>query len=106
MEDRSILHAIVQADQSARKRVDAAGRREKLLSGSFHEIQSAAEKKAMAAARQETEALRAQTEHTTAQRLARLDREQTDALAALDRVFEGKKDDCVERIFQMTVGLS
>lgn len=106
MEDKDMLRAIVQADRSARERVDAAGRREKLLSGSFSEIYAAAEKKAMDKARQETEKLRAQTDNAAAQRMAALDREQADALAALDRAFEAKKDECVERIFRMTVGLS
>ena len=106
MEDKEILHAIVRADHDARERVAAAERREKLLAGSRDGIFAAAEQKAMAAARQEAEALRAGEQESTAARIAALDRRLDEALAALDRQYEEKKQDCIERIFREAVGLS
>ncbi len=106
MEDKEILRAIVQADRTARESVDAAVRREKLLSGSGAQIDAAAEKKAMDAARQQTDRLRAEAEAAVQKRRETLDRERAQALAALDREFEEKKADCIERIFRMAVDVS
>ncbi len=106
MEDRDILHAIVQADRDARERVDAAERRVKLLSGSRDGIFAEAEKTAMAAARQETDALRSEAQKASADQIAALDKKLDETLAALDRQFEEKKPDCIERIFRAAVGLT
>lgn len=106
MENKDILQAIVRADREASARVDAARRREKLLSGSTAEIYAAAEKKAMESARQQVDAQRAETEKAAEARKAALDQKSAEAIAALDRAFEEKKDACIERIFQMAVDIS
>lgn len=106
MDNNELLRAIVDADREARARVEAARRREKLLSGSHAQIDAEAEARAMADARRETEKLRAEAQAAAQNRLAALDRERDEALAALDREFEAKKDACIERIFRAAVGLS
>lgn len=103
MDDRQMLHAIVQADRDARARVDAAEKREKLLSGTHEQIYAAAKQQAMAKAQSELESLRAEVQEASRRRMAAFDKEKEDALAALDREFESKKDDCIERIFRAVV---
>lgn len=103
MEDREMLHAIVQADSEARRRVDAAKRREQLLSGSRSQIYAAAEQKAMAKAQQELNELCAQVQEASDRRIAALEKEKADSLRALDREFEAKKADCIDRIFRAVV---
>lgn len=106
MENKDILHAIVRADREARERVEAAQRRERLLSGSAAQIRAAAEKKAMDAARQQADKWRAEANAAAESRKAALDKKSAEALAALDAAYEAKKGECIERIFQMAVGLS
>lgn len=106
MENKDILSLLVQADRQARERVEAAQRRERLLSGSAAEIYAAAEKKAMAAARQPIDKLREESAAAANARKAALDTESAKAIAALDRAFAAKKEECIERIFQMAVDIS
>lgn len=106
MENKDILRTLVQADRDARERVTAAERRERLLSGSTAEIYAAAEKKAMAAARQETDKIRTEAEAAASARVAALDRESAEAVAKLDAAFRERKAECIERIFQMVVDIS
>lgn len=106
MDNNEILRAIVQADRAACERVDAATRREKLLGGGRAAVFAAAEKKAMEAAHQQTDALRDEVNTAADRRTAELDKKRDEALASLDREFAAKKDDCVERIFRAVVNLS
>lgn len=106
MDNNEILRAIVQADREACERVDAAMRRERLLSGDRAAVFAAAEKRAMDAARQQTDALRGEVKAAADRRAAELDKKRDEALAALDREFAAKKDDCIERIFRAVVDLS
>lgn len=106
MENKDMLRAIVRADREALARVEDAQRRERLLSGSAAEIYAAAETKAMDTARQEVDTLRARTVEASNARRATLDRESAEALAVLDRTFEAKKTECIERIFRMAVDIS
>lgn len=106
MDNNELLRSIVDADRAARERVDAAKRREKLLGGDRAGVFAAAEKKAMAAAHQQADALRDEVKAAAGRRTAELDKKRDEALAALDREFAARKDDCVERIFRAVVGLS
>lgn len=106
MDNNELLRTIVDADRAARKRVDAAKQREKHLSGDRAAVFAAAEKKAMDAARRQTDTLRGEVKATADRRTAELDKKRDEALAALDREFAAKRDDCIERIFRAVVGLS
>lgn len=106
MDNNEFLRAIVDADQAARARVDAAKQREKHLNGDRSAVFAAAEKKAMDAAHRQTDALRDEVQAAADRRTAELDKKRDEALAALDREFAAKKDDCVERIFRAVVSLS
>ncbi len=106
MDNKELLHAVVEADRAARQALSDAQQRQKLLERGADEVLAAAEKTAMAQAENELTQRRKTAEDETRGSMEALEKSRTEELNRLEKQYAAVKDTCVETIFKAAVGLS
>lgn len=105
MSPMEMLHEIVAADKAARARTDSAVREkesfDERLSGLKKEVGDGERRRVQ----KDIDAARAQSDAERDRRLEELDRQSEERMAHMRSRFDAEKQDCVEAMFRMVVGL-
>lgn len=99
------LHEIVAADKAARERTENAEWEKDSFDERLRELGRTISEGAMERAQKEIDAARAQSESALARTLEELDRQCGEAMEDMKARFAAKKDEGVEAMFRMVVGL-
>ena len=99
------LHEIIAADKAARERTEQAAREKDSFDERLKALGEEIGAGAMDRARQEIEAARGRSESAMSRTLEALDRECAAAMDTMKAKYTAKKDEGVEAMFRMVVGL-
>lgn len=105
MNDMEALHEIVAADKAARERTKNAAWEKDSFDERLRELGRAISEGAMERAQKEVDAARRQSESALARTLEELDRQCGEAMESMKARFAAKKDEGVETMFRLVVGL-
>lgn len=99
------LHEIVAADKAARERTENAEWEKDSFDERLRELGHKISEGAMERAQKQIDAARAQSESALARTLGELDRQCGEAMESMKAQYAAKKDEGVETMFRMVVGL-
>lgn len=105
MDAMEALHEIVAADKAARERTENAEWEKDSFDERLRELGRTISEGAMERAQKQIDAARAQSESALARTLEELDRQCGEAMEDMKARFAAKKDEGVEAMFRMVVGL-
>ena len=105
MEPLEVLHEIVEADKAARKRVADALQERESFTNRLEDLRREITETEMSHAREAIDAARLRAEESIETERAAILQECDENVRALKQRFEEKKDEGVEKLFRLVVGL-
>ena len=105
MEPMEVLHEIVAADKKAREAYDRALRRSQNLDGALNRLRGKLEAEAMDRAKRDVDEARTKALAEAQSAMDALEEQYRRELASLEERFQARREETVERMFRIVVGL-
>lgn len=105
MEPMEVLHEIVAADRKARLQLDRAQKENTAFDGNLDKLRRDLADQAMAQAERDVSRAREEAIAQAGQQIEKLQEQYARQLEALTARFQARREETVETMFQMTVGL-